>query len=237
MNRRQSKAVEPAAAPVPEPGAAGAPDLAELFELGLEHLKARRWPEAETALRQVLAGLKASPGKDGSPGRPSRLKVLNALGRVLNRQGRYAEAIDCYEHALVIDSGNALVFNNLGNSLRKANESDAAITCLERAVALSPKEPRFRFNLGHALSDRGRLGEALVQYDKARELDPGYTEASLNRAFTLLRLGDYANGFPACETRWSMPGRGPKKPDVPEWAGESYRGRRLLVYAEQGQGD
>ncbi|MGH6953002.1 MAG: glycosyltransferase family 9 protein, partial [Alphaproteobacteria bacterium] len=84
---------------------------------------------------------------------------------------------------------------------------------------------------------RGRLGEALVQYDKARGLDPGYTEAELNRAYTFLRLGDYAKGWPGYESRWSVPGRSTKKPDSPEWAGEDYRGSRLLVYAEQGQGD
>lgn len=67
--------------------------------------------------------------------------------------------------------------------------------------------------------------------------------AAWNRAMVLLTIGDYRNGIPELEHRWSL---FPNLVDAegmtaarcaPLWQGEEIAGKRLLVYHEAGYGD
>jgi hypothetical protein len=67
--------------------------------------------------------------------------------------------------------------------------------------------------------------------------------AAWNRAMVLLTLGDYRNGVPELEHRWSLfpnlvdaEGRAAAK-CAPLWQGQDIAGKRLLLYHEAGYGD
>jgi hypothetical protein len=85
----------------------------------------------------------------------------------------------------------------------------------------------------------GRLDEALASYDRAIALNPGYDEAYNNRGMARLLLGHFAEGWADYEHRWGAKTFLGKRPEVnaPAWNGEDLRGRRILVFAEQGLGD
>ena len=61
----------------------------------------------------------------------------------------------------------------------------------------------------------------------------------MNRAFWKLLVGQYKEGWNDYEWRWETEEFPSKRPDVNAllWRGEELRGRRLLVFSEQGLGD
>src|SRR5262249_52711066 len=94
-------------------------------------------------------------------------------------------------------------------------------------------------NPGNALTVLKRFDEALASYDKALALKPDYAEAHWNEALLRLLTGDFSRGWGKYEWRWETKEFPSKRPDVnaPPWQGEELRGRRLLVFSEQGLGD
>jgi len=85
-----------------------------------------------------------------------------------------------------------------------------------------------------------RFDDALESFSAAAAIRPSAATSQLHRAFALLALGRLREGFDAYEWRR----RGPKPfvslPDFtkPELGvGEDPRGKRVLLYGEQGLGD
>ena len=92
------------------------------------------------------------------------------------------------------------------------------------------------------LEHQGRLeiDAAIACFRKAIELAPSTPESHLNLALVLLLSGNEAEGWRELEWRTRVPGYGDYANfsfGMPRWRGEPLAGKRLLVHAEQGQGD
>lgn len=158
-----------------------------------------------------------------------------------NRSGRHTDAIRHYTIALSLDSRSVEAWFGIGNAYRGLHDSAAAVASYTCALKIAPADNRTRVNLGATLADLGRFDEADEQYRAVLTSDPSNTEALCNRAYHILRRGDYANGWAEYENRHRSkvrrsrvrPYTGPAK----RWTGESIDGKRLLLVAEQGLGD
>lgn len=171
--------------------------------------------------------------------RPDYSKAHLARVSLLRRGGRLGEALAACEQWLAADPSAAEAFNLRGNVLTKLGRTDEAIADYRRAVDLRPAFPAALNNLAKALKDKGRFREALASYEAALALRPDYAMAHINKALLLLLMGDYRAGWRLFEWRWKSV-RAAKNRDypVPRWLGdEDIRGRRLLVWGEQGYGD
>jgi hypothetical protein len=157
------------------------------------------------------------------------------LGEMYRQAGRLEEAISEAGCALALEPRNAAVLNNLGIARYDRDEYDEAAACYRRAIELEPSSPRTHSNLGNALLALGQAAEALPLYRRAVALDPGYVDAHSNLAMGLLLTGDFENGWRELEWRHRRPGR--SRPDAPQWQGEGFAGKTLLVMAEEGHGD
>src|SRR5262249_8197462 len=62
-------------------------------------------------------------------------------------------------------------------------------------------------------------------------------EAPWTRAYRLLTLGRYADGWREHEWRWRRKEQPPRSYPKPLWRGEPLEGRTILLHAEQGMGD
>jgi tetratricopeptide (TPR) repeat protein len=93
--------------------------------------------------------------------------------------------------------------------------------------------------LGKALADLGDDEDALLCYRLAIDAAPGFALAHFNLSTSLLRLGDFAAGWPDYEWRWRWDQfRDPRRIlPAPLWRGEPLAGKTVVVYAEQGYGD
>ncbi|HYC02636.1 MAG TPA: tetratricopeptide repeat-containing glycosyltransferase family protein [Azospirillaceae bacterium] len=193
--------------------------------LGNALLAGDRAQEAADACRRALSLRPDDPG------------TLSNLGNALRRAGDAAGAIAAYRRAVTLDPAFAGGWYNLGQALRAQDMLEEAEAAQRRAVDLDPSLDRAWSALGSALHDQGRLEEAVAAYDRSLALRPDAPGPNWNLALALLLKGDHARGW----TQYEWRRRSLKTPfrDFPEpdWEGEPFPGRTLLVHAEQGMGD
>jgi len=163
--------------------------------------------------------------------------AYNGLGHALERQKKFDEAIHSYREALRLDPKHAEAHNGLGCALERQDKVDEAIACYRQAIRLSPNLAEAHNNLGTALERQEKLDEALASYEQAMRLKPGYTAARWNRARLWLLLGNFEQGWPEFEGRWTQTNFVRRAFVQPLWDGSDLGGRTILLYAEQGLGD
>ena len=193
-------------------------------------------------------------------------QLHNSFGVVLAEMGQHEAAASSFRTALALAPDDAPAWSNLGNSgasapahlraialdpfaagaygnlatLRQsAGARSEAERLWRRALALAPAVAVAWSNLGtlDMLRPLAEFDCAATAFNRAIAADPGLADGWLNRGLIRLLRGDYANGFADYEWRWKR--RGMVRPSlaIPAWTGEDPRGRRLLVWAEQGHGD
>src|SRR4029077_9167901 len=80
-----------------------------------------------------------------------------------------------------------------------------------------------------AVHDQGRFDAALASYDEAARLNPEFVDARWNRAFLLLTMGRYAEGWREHEWRWRRKQQPPRSCPTPLWKGAPAAGTTILV--------
>ena len=216
---------------------------------------------AETAL---LALKTTQPAQKTAPPAQKTAQLHNSFGVVLAEMGEPAAAAASFRCALALAPADAVTWSNLGNaaaeapahrralvldplaagalgnlaSLRQSAGSRAEAERLwRRALALNPAFAEAWSNLGASRQHMAELDFAAKAFPRAIAADPGFADGWFNRGLLRLLLGDYANGLADYERRWHR--RGMARPDLaaPLWTGDDPKGKRLLLWAEQGHGD
>jgi tetratricopeptide (TPR) repeat protein len=178
---RAPAAPAPAAA-IRAPTAAEAAELASLTKAFLAAREARRWDEAERAMRRALAIQEQVFG----PRRPEVALTLGALGDTLEETDRYAEAEPLLRRALAIRRAalgdrhpdTALSLNNLAYNIdaqgRYAEAQSLYAEALEITRAVRGERSATTAgaynNLAANLSAQGKYPEAETLYRKALEI-------------------------------------------------------------------
>jgi tetratricopeptide (TPR) repeat protein len=131
--------------------------------------------QAEAVLRHALAV------------RPGEVVLLDALGKLLEGQGRarLGEAIECYRAARTArpDLGIALA-----RALAEAGRADEAVAVMRELVRRQPNHPELHFHLGNALREQQKWADAETAYLKVLDLLPASGEAYTNLAIVLREL-------------------------------------------------
>ncbi|TVP40290.1 tetratricopeptide repeat protein [Candidatus Nitrosocosmicus arcticus] len=70
----------------------------------------------------------------------TNLKQLYENGILLHNQGKFAEALECYDKALAIDSHNSNVLSNKGLSLHNQGKFAEALECYDKALAINSQD-------------------------------------------------------------------------------------------------
>jgi tetratricopeptide (TPR) repeat protein len=169
-----------------------------------------------------------------------RLPPLNLLAALARRQGQFAAGLGRIDQALALKPGDADSLCHRAALLRDLFRLDEALICIDRALKLKPDSATGWNVRGNILLDQRRdLDAALACFEQALKLVPTHTEARFNRGLCRLHLGELVAGFNDYEARIQLPGAAPLYPKhgLPRWQGEDLRGRRLLLVAEQGNGD
>jgi tetratricopeptide (TPR) repeat protein/ADP-heptose:LPS heptosyltransferase len=173
---------------------------------------------------------------------PEYALAFGNRGNVLKEMGRFDEALHSYNKAIALKPDYAAAYNNRGNALRELNRPEEALSSYDRALSLQADYAAAYNNRGTALNDVNRLQEALADFDRAVAFEPNYAAAHWNRGMLHLLIGDYGAGWTGYEWRWKTEGlsnfRDRNRFAEPLWLGEQdLRGKTILLYAEQGQGD
>ncbi len=171
---------------------------------------------------------------------PEDLDAVMSRGRVLANLRRYTEAAADFVKATRLVPQNPDAWNNLGNVLLDLEREADAVAAYDKALALRPNFAQVLFNKGKALGALERYSEAAACYENALALNPDYEEAKWHLSWVKLVQGDFAQGWPLFEARWTVPSLGNQRryPQILQWLGqETVAGKSILLYAEQGLGD
>ena len=170
---------------------------------------------------------------------PDRGDILTDLGFLLERDGRFGEALACHEKARDELPDSATVHNNLGSALHKLGELDAAADSYRRATALNFDCADAHCNLGHLSRELGRIDESIRHYNRAIIADPQHADARASRGLAHLCQGHLDKGWEEYDWRLLVPGvfNPYRLFPWPIWQGSDLDGKSVLVLREQGIGD
>ena len=172
--------------------------------------------------------------------KPDYEAACNNIGIILTDKGEFDAAIDSYKQAIKIKPDYAEAFNNMGNALENKGELDAAMESYKQAIKIKPDYAEAYSNMGNALKDKAELDAAIDSYKQAIKIEPEYAEAHQSLGLAFLNAGRLKEGLDEYEWRWKTAKRLSKKRHFsqPLWDGEkSLKGKKVLVWCEQGVGD
>ncbi|MEQ9445255.1 MAG: tetratricopeptide repeat protein [Rhodospirillaceae bacterium] len=116
---------------------------------------------------------------------------------------------------------------------------EAAVHHIETAIKLRPNWSAAHTNYGNYLAALDRQSQAVKAYDKALNFDSENVNARVNRSLALLSLGDFEEGWKDYRLRADSDAPYYRSVNlcIPRWNGESVKGRKVLVWGEQGLGE
>lgn len=157
---------------------------------------------------------------------------------VLIRQGRLVDAEGSCWRALVLRPGAIDICLALSECLMKRGELDQAQRVVEGVIERAPDNLPARNLLGELFLRQGNWGWIRKEMERRLDTCTGITSA-LDRACLNLRFGDMPLGWEQYESRWQVPDYSAQQLHFPQprWDGESFVGKTLLLYWEQGFGD
>lgn len=166
---------------------------------------------------------------------PAFPEAYQRLGEVLVSLKEWDNAQGCFCEALALNPEYAEAYNYLGIVLKQKNCLEKAEVCYRQAVKLKPDYSEAFHNLGNLLKLEERFKEAEIAYLKALELQPELLDTRFSLSTLYLLLGQYDKGWPLYDTRLNWQEK--FQFNIPIWQGEELKGRRILLFYEQGFGD
>jgi tetratricopeptide (TPR) repeat protein len=203
------------------------PDLAEAYiQLGLLGLQQGSLDDA------VYHFEKAVNVKPDSP------EYYCNLGNAYQQKKNLERAADCYRKAIQIRSDYCQAHNNLGLILHHQGRLEEALNQFNLAMGMNSDLPELLVNIGNIKKDFGEISEGIKYLEKALAMNPEFPEAHWNFSLVLLTGGYLEQGWREYEWRWKLKGN-PLRQDIqrPLWKGEDLKGKRILLFPEQGFGD
>lgn len=141
----------------------------------------RRFREAETICRSLLEVRRDQPA------------VLELLGSIALKKGKFAEAIACYEKVIERRPRAANAHSNLGKALKFHGRADEAIESYRRAIEIEPDDFAANCNLGNLFFTLGRLAEAAECLNRALAITPNDATAHNSLGGVLRARGEIAD--------------------------------------------
>ncbi len=104
----------------------------------------------------------------------------NQLGVENKRQGRWEEAVTCYEQALQLQPDFAEAHYNLGILWRDQGRIERALVCFEQTLMLRPDVLQARFELANLFAAIQDFDAAIAEYSRILRQSPDFVEAHFN---------------------------------------------------------
>jgi tetratricopeptide (TPR) repeat protein len=165
----------------PLPAAQGASEKS-LVARAQAALDAKQWPEAETALKQLVSS-------------EPRWEYSEALGNAQINQGHYEDSIASYQRAIdmapkdIAAAAIGRIYTTVGNANLKLKRNDVAIAAYNKAAALDANPAVAYFNICATLYNIGETVKTLAACDKATAADPKKADAYFVKGSVMVGQG------------------------------------------------
>jgi tetratricopeptide (TPR) repeat protein len=160
------------------------------------------------------------------------------LSHAYRDSGAPDQALVAAQAALTLDRQSVRAWSAYGAACHAQGQLDHAIQAFCTALALSPHDRSAWINLSLVHSENSHPAQALWSITRAHYLAPGLGDAEWGMGLNLWMMGHLPQAWTWFEGRLARPGM--VRADIaakPQWHGEDFAGRTLLLWAEQGQGD
>lgn len=173
---------------------------------------------------------------------PADIEGLLEWAGLLRHIGWYDKALALYQEAARLTPERWDVFEGLAGVYSDQRCFDLALQAHQQAFNLYPeREIDYHCNLAGVYYESGDWQRALEYCDLALKSNPQHVHARMQRAYILLALGRWQEGWAEHEVRLQHPEWLAKHPKplmpVPMWQGESLPDATILVEEDQGYGD
>jgi len=209
-----------------------------LHLLGVAEWQKHNLDEAEKLIRRAISIWDEDAG------------YFSDLGHVLVSKGTLAEAIEVYKAALAIDPAQPHAENGLADTyaryafeLAKERRWEEAEGAYQQRIAMRPDDAVSLNNLAELYQHSGEREKACALYDEALKKWPDFHTLRANRAICALGLNKLEEGWGGLaasvpgwlsrmDNRKALPWLG-----LPLWDGSDPRGKKILIWGDQGIGD
>jgi len=110
---------------------------------------------------------------------PLNPETYNCIGNLRDKQGRYQEAVFCFDKAALLNPEFSAAFFNKGNALKNLEQLSEAADQYRMALSIDPQFADGWLNLGVVCGLQDLLEEAETCFMKAIELKSDHTDAML----------------------------------------------------------
>lgn len=199
-----------------------------LINLSAVYIELRSWDKAKALCEHLLKI------------EPNYFEGHLNLGICLAKDNQKEKALDHLKKALQLEPNSATIWANTGNIQQELGLLTEAMQSFETALLLNPNTEEALIGRANAHVEEKRFDSALLDLDRALEINPNNSQAKWNKALSLLRQGNFSEGWRLYEERWNVPGlREHYAPfSAPLWLGaDPLGGKTILIRAEQGYGD
>lgn len=166
---------------------------------------------------------------------PKLPEPYQRLGEVLIQIEDWDNAQACFCKVVELDSEFSEAYNHLGVVFKHKNLLKEAEECYRLAIEKDPNYFDAFHNLGNCLKWTRQFDEAEGSYLRALELRPNSEKSRFSLSTLYLLRGQYEKGWKLYDSRFSWQEKFCM--DIPIWQGETLRGRKILLFYEQGFGD
>lgn len=116
-------------------------------------------------------------------------------GLELYKEGKFEEALACFDQLILEQSGQAQLHLYRGRVLTRMGKGQAALEDFDLLISLEPYNTDYISDRGVVLHLMGKNEEALSELDRAINLDPRNPYRYSSRAFLKDRLGDFTGAI------------------------------------------
>jgi hypothetical protein len=166
------------------------------------------------------------------------------FGVLLQESGDNSRAAEAYRNSIRLNPNNLQAYENLGVALQDMDNLKAAEQTYKQALALNKESLVALKNLGTLYFKKGNTAESLIYFDKALALSPADPELHLKRSGSLLRMGQWLDGWQEYNWRFNAPifletnpVRSIGLPLICSSDTADFNEKRVLISCEQGLGD
>lgn len=132
--------------------------------------------------------------------RQKKLEAILAAAEVMEKSGKFAEAIIYYEQIRELDPRRDLFASRkLAVLYDRKGDFDKALDEYRKLIEANPKDAAVHNDLGYGYYNRGKFEAAEKSLRKAVELDPTNKRAWANLGMTLAQIGNYPESLTAFE--------------------------------------
>ena len=157
------------------------------------------------------------------------------------RMKNFDNSLADLKKAITIDPRNSKAYFNRGNVYSYLHQYAQALSDYNRAIEINKKYIDAYFNRATAYKNLKFFNKAIKDYEQIIKLDPSNAHAQFNKGITNLLQGNFnKNVWKLYEWRFKCKDYSNIKRNFsfPQWNGkENLKGKKILIYAEQGLGD